>query len=62
VVLSSTAMQVNGPVLGCGLSEDCRHLMVATGNAFIFRFEAPPSVLEPDVTAAGPTADSMEES
>ena len=26
----------------CGLSEDCRHLLAAMGNGFIFRFEYMP--------------------
>lgn len=32
-------VQVSGPVRACGLSEDCRHLLAAMGNGFIFRFE-----------------------
>jgi len=51
-------MQVIGAVQGCGLSEDCRHLLVATGNAFIFRFEFTPSSLQPGVA----NEDSAEES
>ena len=31
--------QVDGPIRGCILSDDCRHLLVAAGNGFIFRFE-----------------------
>ena len=35
----SICLQVSGPVRACGLSEDCRHLLAAMGNGFIFRFE-----------------------
>jgi hypothetical protein len=51
-IASWEGVQVNGAVLACGLSEDCRHLLVATGNAFIFRFECPPSSIQPDETDA----------
>ena len=31
--------QISAPVRSCGLSEDCRHLLAALGNGYIFRFE-----------------------
>jgi hypothetical protein len=31
--------QVAAPVRACGLSADCRHLLAACGNGYIFRFE-----------------------
>lgn len=32
-------VQVDGPIYGCTILDDCRHLLVAAGNGFIFRFE-----------------------
>ncbi|KAK9807273.1 hypothetical protein WJX73_006418 [Symbiochloris irregularis] len=32
--------KVSAPVRACGLSQDCRHLLVAMGQGFIFRHEA----------------------
>ena len=32
-------MQVTGPVLACALSDDCRHLLAAIGNGYVFRYE-----------------------
>lgn len=34
-----TPIKVSAPVRACGLSNDCRHLLTALGNGFIFRFE-----------------------
>ena len=31
--------QVTGPVLACALSVDCRHLLAAVGNGYVFRYE-----------------------
>ena len=33
------ARQVTAPVRACGLSADCRHLLAACGNGYVFRFE-----------------------
>ena len=38
-VAQVSAIKVSAPVRSCGLSEDCRHLVAAIGNGFIFRFE-----------------------
>ena len=32
-------IKVSAPVKACGISSDCRHLLAAVGNGFIFRFE-----------------------
>lgn len=32
-------IKVSAPVKACGISPDCRHLLAAVGNGFIFRFE-----------------------
>jgi hypothetical protein len=32
-------LQISAPVRACGLSEDCRHLLAALGNGYIFRYE-----------------------
>ena len=32
-----SAMKVAGPVRGAALSHDCRHLLAAAGNGFLFR-------------------------
>lgn len=32
-------IQVTGPVLACALSDDCRHLLAAIGNGYVFRYE-----------------------
>lgn len=49
-------LQVAAPVRACGLSEDCRHLLGAMGNGFIFRFEA-----VPESSAAAEEGSSEEE-
>lgn len=33
------AIKVSAPVRACALSADCRHLLAAVGNGFVFRFE-----------------------
>eukprot|EP00879_Flechtneria_rotunda_P019857 GHRR01020871.1.p2 GENE.GHRR01020871.1~~GHRR01020871.1.p2 ORF type:complete len:116 (+),score=28.92 GHRR01020871.1:109-456(+) len=33
------AIRVQGTVKACGVSEDCRHLVMAVGSGYIFRFE-----------------------
>lgn len=30
---------MTGPVLACALSDDCRHLLAAIGNGYVFRYE-----------------------
>ena len=32
-------IKVSAPVKACGISSDCRHLLAAVGNGFLFRFE-----------------------
>ncbi|CAK0786987.1 hypothetical protein CVIRNUC_010203 [Coccomyxa viridis] len=32
-------IKVTGPVLACALSDDCRHLLAAVGNGYVFRYE-----------------------
>lgn len=32
-------IKISAPVRACGLSTDCRHLLAALGNGFIFRYE-----------------------
>jgi len=32
-------IKISAPVRACGLSPDCRHLLAALGNGFIFRYE-----------------------
>ncbi|KAG7672116.1 putative Polycomb group protein FIE2 [Nannochloris sp. 'desiccata'] len=34
-----SAIKVSAPVRACALSQDCRHLIAAVGNGFLFRFE-----------------------
>ena len=34
-----SAIKVSAPVRACALSQDCRHLVAAIGNGFLFRFE-----------------------
>eukprot|EP00878_Enallax_costatus_P018005 GHUV01018931.1.p1 GENE.GHUV01018931.1~~GHUV01018931.1.p1 ORF type:complete len:475 (+),score=169.25 GHUV01018931.1:778-2202(+) len=34
------AIRVQGSVRACGLSEDCRHLLMVVGSGYIFRFES----------------------
>jgi hypothetical protein len=36
------AIRVQGPVRACGLSEDCRHLLLVAGAGFVFRYEHKP--------------------
>lgn len=36
---SRVCIQVTGPVLACALSDDCRHLLAAIGNGYVFRYE-----------------------
>lgn len=32
-------VQISAPVQACTMSEDCRHLLAAIGNGYIFRYE-----------------------
>ncbi len=41
------------PVRACGLSADCRHLLAACGNGYIFRFEYARPALEAAAAAKG---------
>ena len=34
-----SVIKVSAPVRACALSQDCRHLVAAVGNGFLFRFE-----------------------
>jgi WD40 repeat protein len=34
-----SSIKVSAPVRACALSQDCRHLVAAIGNGFLFRFE-----------------------
>lgn len=36
------AIRVQGSVRACGLSDDCRHLLMVVGSGYIFRFESRP--------------------
>ncbi len=46
-------MQVTGPVLACALSDDCRHLLAAIGNGYVFRYEyRQPKQCAPSAVAA----------
>ena len=51
--------QVTGPVLACALSDDCRHLLAAIGNGYVFRYEyrkpkpSAPAVVEADALDDG---------
>lgn len=36
------AIRVQGTVRACGLSEDCRHLVMVVGHGYVFRFECRP--------------------
>lgn len=43
------AIRVQGSVKACGLSEDCRHLLMVVGHGYVFRFEQrPQSVADRD--------------
>lgn len=46
-------VQVTGPVLACALSDDCRHLLAAIGNGYVFRYEyRQPKQCAPSAVAA----------
>jgi hypothetical protein len=49
-------IKVQGSVRTCGLSEDCRHLLLVAGSGYVFTFEHTPAQV-----AAAPDADSMDE-
>lgn len=38
------AIRVQGSVRACGLSEDCRHLVMVVGHGYVFRFEHRPQL------------------
>lgn len=38
-ITTVSAIRVSAPVRACALSHDCRHLLAAVGNGFLFRFE-----------------------
>ncbi len=38
-MISGLSMQISAPVLACAISDDCRHLLAAIGNGYIFRYE-----------------------
>jgi hypothetical protein len=40
------AIRVQGCVKACGLSEDCRHLTMAVGHGYLFRFESKAPLLD----------------
>lgn len=42
------AIRVQGSVRACGLSEDCRHLLMAVGSGYVFRFEYRPAAESED--------------
>ena len=50
---------MTGPVLACALSDDCRHLLAAVGNGYVFRYEyrkpkpSAPAVAEADALDDG---------
>ncbi|KAK9837156.1 hypothetical protein WJX81_006855 [Elliptochloris bilobata] len=53
-VVHVSPIKVTAPVRACGLSADCRHLLAACGNGYIFRFE----YARPELGAAGGEQDS----
>lgn len=54
--------QVTAPVQACGLSADCRHLLAACGNGYIFRFEyARPEPAAPGEPEEGGVSDYADE-
>lgn len=40
------AIRVQGCVKACGLSEDCRHVTMAVGHGYLFRFESKAPLLD----------------